>query len=140
MQKRSSKSGMILALIFITLVVGVFFVSRGTKDDTTVSTENTSNSTANTPTDQSDGSVGNMRRESKNVERKNDALKVAAAVNEFMNNNHGTMPTGWSAGALTGASGSYPATFTLTAYGALTVVSGSQPAFILTSRSLAVAL
>jgi type II secretory pathway pseudopilin PulG len=43
-----------------------------------------------------------LQRNSRNTQRKNDASNMLAGINEYITNNNGTAPTGWTAPNITG--------------------------------------
>jgi prepilin-type N-terminal cleavage/methylation domain-containing protein len=69
-----------------------------------------------------------LQRNSRNTQRRNDVSALLAGVQEFANNNNGTLPTGWDAGdrEFTGGAGTGPVAVNLGFYqGANVSVSGA---------------
>ena len=69
-----------------------------------------------------------LQRNSRNTQRKNDVNAIMGAVNEFLSNNAGKLPTGSTTTEINGGGTTTPAGFKMGYYTASPVVTASVPA------------
>ena len=121
-KQRSGQSGFVVLLVVIAVIIlaaALFGALALNKDKAKKAATN------NVSTATSSSQISESRRLSQNLDRKNDAQRIAGAVTEFMNNNVGTLPSGWQDGQIVGHEGTAPSSVQLVHYAKIFFVDAS---------------
>ncbi|HEV7454728.1 MAG TPA: hypothetical protein VGO07_05715 [Candidatus Saccharimonadales bacterium] len=133
-RQRGNTIVVILAAICIFAVVatGLIVVMHSKKDKPVVQGSGSQQKDTSTVSDNSTNANGSeleaLRRASRNTQRANDASNLGAAVEEFINNNGGQLPSSYANGQLTGGEGSIPAAVSFKGYTDVQVAAGGHAA------------